>query len=51
MKKIFFVFLLTAGIASFSELAAQNYKTALGVRLSSSNAMQNNSISIKQFIS
>ena len=27
-----------------------SYKTALGVRLSSSNAMQNNSISIKQFI-
>ena len=51
MKKIFFVFLLTAGIASFSSLSAQNYKTALGVRLSSSNAMQNNSISIKQFIS
>jgi hypothetical protein len=50
MKKIVFVFLLTAGIASFSNLAAQDYKTALGVRLSSSNAMQNNSVSIKQFI-
>jgi hypothetical protein len=36
---------------SFSNLSAQGYKTALGVRLSSSNAMQNNSISIKQFIS
>ncbi len=29
---------------------AQDYKTALGVRLSSSNAYQNNSISIKHFI-
>jgi hypothetical protein len=50
MKKILFALLLTAGIGSFSNLAAQNYKTALGVRLSSSNAMQNNSVSIKQFI-
>jgi hypothetical protein len=30
---------------------AQDYKTALGVRLSSSNAYQNNSISLKHFIS
>jgi hypothetical protein len=51
MKKILFVSLFAAGIVSFSNLPAQNYKTALGVRLSSSNAMQNNSISIKQFIS
>ena len=50
MKKILFVFLLSAGIGSINILSAQNYKTALGVRLSSSNAMQNNSISIKQFI-
>lgn len=51
MKKILFVFLLSAGFGSINNLSAQNYKTALGVRLSSSNAMQNNSISIKQFIS
>ena len=51
MKKIVIVFLLIAGIGSFNNLIAQDYKTALGVRLSSSNAMQNNSISIKQFIS
>lgn len=51
MKKILFAFLLTAGIGAISNLAAQDYKTALGVRLSSSNAMQNNSITIKQFIS
>jgi hypothetical protein len=50
MKKFLFSFLLVAGIGAFSNLSAQNYKTALGVRLSSSNAMQNNSISIKQFI-
>ncbi len=50
MKKILFTFLLAAVIGSFSNLSAQNYKTALGVRLSSSNAMQNNSVSIKQFI-
>jgi hypothetical protein len=51
MKKIVFALLLIAGIASSCNLSAQAYKTALGVRLSSSNAMQNNSISIKQFIS
>jgi hypothetical protein len=51
MKKITFVFLFASGICSFCNLSAQEYKTALGVRLSSSNAMQNNSISIKQFIS
>lgn len=51
MKKLLFVSILTLGICSVSTLSAQDYKTALGVRLSSSNAMQNNSISIKQFIS
>ena len=50
MKKLIFLSLLTAGIGSLTTLSAQDYKTALGVRLSSSNAMQNNSISIKQFI-
>ncbi len=51
MKKIVFVCSLIAVISSTQTLSAQDYKTALGVRLSSSNAMQNNSISIKQFIS
>ncbi len=51
MKKIALVCLLIAVISSTQTLSAQDYKTALGVRLSSSNAMQNNSISIKQFIS
>lgn len=51
MKKLF---LVAAGIlfaAVLHKAEAQNYKTALGVRLSSSTAMQNNSISLKQFIS
>jgi hypothetical protein len=51
MKKIIAPLLLAIAIVSFSDLSAQDYKTALGVRLSSANAMQNNSISIKQFIS
>jgi len=50
MKKIVLGFLLTAGMGLVNNLSAQDYKTALGVRLSSSNAMQNNSISFKQFI-
>lgn len=56
MKKVITLLLMSAGICSFSKLSAQEftqgnaYKTALGVRLSSSNAMQNNSISIKQFV-
>ena len=51
MKKILFALLFIAALGLSSQLSAQGYKTALGVRLSSSNAMQNNSISIKQFIS
>ncbi|MDZ4795373.1 MAG: hypothetical protein SGI83_13920 [Bacteroidota bacterium] len=56
MKKLIVVCLLVAGIGSSNTVSAQNdpqgtgYKTALGVRLSSSSAMQNNSISIKHFI-
>ena len=50
MKRIAIVCLLIAVTASTNLVSAQDYKTALGVRLSSSNAMQNNSISIKQFI-
>ena len=42
--------MLITGIAFSQNSSAQDYKTALGVRLSSSSAMQNNSISIKQFI-
>jgi hypothetical protein len=49
MKKIILSAIM---ITAFSvAINAQDYKTALGVRLSSSNAYQNNSISIKHFIS
>jgi len=51
MKKIVIICLLVAAAGVFQTASAQNYRTALGVRLSSSNAMQNNSVSIKQFIS
>ena len=50
MKKIAIICSLIAAISATQTSSAQDYKTALGVRLSSSNAMQNNSISIKQFI-
>ncbi len=50
MKRILFILLLTTGIGSFTAVQAQHYRTALGVRLSSSNAMQNNSVTFKQFI-
>ncbi len=50
MKKIVIVVLIAFGFASFNTIAAQGYKTALGVRLSSSSAMVNNAISIKHFI-
>jgi hypothetical protein len=51
MKKLTVICLLAAGIGSLNTVNAQDYKTGLGVRLSNWNAMQNNSISIKQFIS
>lgn len=50
MKKIFLSSMLVTGIFCFSTLHAQEYQTALGVRLSSSSAMVNNSISIKHFV-
>jgi hypothetical protein len=48
MKKIILSALFIAVCTVLTQ--AQEYKTALGVRLSSSNAYQNNSISFKQFI-
>jgi hypothetical protein len=51
MKRILFVSLITIAICFVNSVNAQDYKTALGVRLSSQTAMQNNSISIKHFIS
>jgi hypothetical protein len=50
MKKIMFASALVAVSATLNQLSAQEYKTALGVRLSSAAPMVNNSISIKQFI-
>lgn len=50
MKKIFFVTLLMAGMAASTTVNAQDYRTALGVRLSSASAAVNNSVSFKQFI-
>ncbi len=56
MKKVVIVCLLAAGIGALQTVSAQDspqgtgYRTGLGVRLSSSTAMQNNSVSIKQFI-
>jgi hypothetical protein len=49
-KPIIAINFLLAGFFFFQTASAQNYKTALGVRLSSSAASVNNSISIKQFI-
>ena len=50
MKKIFAVLFLFALVAIGTKATAQDYKTALGIRLSSSQAIVNNSISIKHFL-
>jgi len=50
MKKLVFALVFLAGISFSNHSVAQDYKTALGVRLSSSSAMVNNSVSIKHFI-
>jgi hypothetical protein len=50
MKRILVILLLSAAIGLSSKVSAQDYKTAVGVRLSSSAAMVNNSISLKHFI-
>ena len=50
MKKILFILFIIALVNSFTTANAQDYKTALGVRLSSSAAYVNNSVSFKQFI-
>ena len=50
MKRIFVIALLLLGMTSMNKLQAQDYRTALGVRLSSASAAVNNSISFKQFI-
>jgi hypothetical protein len=50
MKKIVCSFLLVAGLCFAMTASAQDYKTALGVRLSSAPAMVNNSITLKHFL-
>jgi hypothetical protein len=50
MKKVFASLFLFAMIAIVNKASAQDYKTALGVRLSSSQAIVNNSVSIKHFL-
>ena len=50
MKKGLFSLLVIAGLAFAGSATAQDYKTAIGVRLSSSQAIVNNSISIKHFL-
>jgi hypothetical protein len=49
MKKIFLLCFIIS-IFSVSNLKAQSYKTALGIRLSSKDAVQNNSVSFKHFL-
>lgn len=49
MKKIILASLFVATLF-FTQAASAQYKTALGVRLSSSPAMVNNSISLKHFL-
>ena len=50
MKKIIFVSLFIAAIVFTTTASAQAYKTGVGVRLSSAQAMVNNSISLKHFL-
>lgn len=50
MKKIVIVLLIAAGAGFVNHASAQQYKTGLGVRLSSSAASVNNSITIKHFV-
>jgi hypothetical protein len=50
MKKVMFFSLLIAAIGFTATVSAQAYKTGIGVRLSSSQAMVNNSITLKHFL-
>lgn len=50
MKKIKVTLIALLGAGLFFTASAQEYKTAVGVRLSSSNAMVNNAVSVKHFI-
>jgi len=50
MKKILFALLFSVAVLLMHSASAQEYKNALGVRLSSSAAIVNNSISFKHFL-
>ena len=50
MKKCFLLAIVALSLGAATALNAQDYKTAIGVRLSSASAAVNNSISVKQFI-
>ena len=50
MKKIISISLIVAILASINTVSAQAYKTGIGVRLSSAQAMVNNSITLKHFL-
>ena len=50
MKKLLLASFILVAIAISNTASAQSYKTGLGVRLSSSQAMVNNSISLKHFL-
>jgi hypothetical protein len=51
MKRIILLSCLTTGILWSTATKAQDYKSALGVRLSSANAVVNNAVTFKYFIS
>ncbi len=50
MKKFFLFALLAIALGATTTIRAQDYRTAIGVRMSSASAAVNNSISVKQFI-
>lgn len=50
MKKVIFAFLFVAALGFGSTASAQDYKTAVGVRLSNTNPVINNSITLKHFL-
>lgn len=50
MKKVLASLFLFAVIGAASKASAQDYKTAVGIRLSSAPAIVNNSVSIKHFL-
>lgn len=50
MKKILILFVIISGITTIQEISAQEYKMGLGIRLSTAQAVVNNSVSFKYFL-